>query len=94
MGRSRRVTRMINYNETRTYTPSSAGIEEIGEDRGQTQNTSQWGWSRDGGAIRSNEAMVKSSEADGASVFDKPTKSFGSVGFGPRYTFSYSCMVV
>ena len=44
MGRSRRVTRMINYNETRVYTTSGADMEDIGEDRGQTQNTSQWGW--------------------------------------------------
>ena len=44
MGRSRRVTRMINYNETRVYTAGSADVEEISYDRGQVQNTSQWGW--------------------------------------------------
>jgi len=44
MGRSRRVTRVINYSETRVYTPSNAEIEEIGHDKGQVQNTSQWGW--------------------------------------------------
>ena len=44
MGRSRRVTRVINYSETRVYTPSNADIEEIGNDKGQIQNTSQWGW--------------------------------------------------
>ena len=44
MGRSRRVTRVINYNETRARTPSSVEMEEIGNDRGQVHNTSQWGW--------------------------------------------------
>ena len=44
MGRSRRVTRMLNYNENRTYTHSTTEVSEVGVDRGQTQNTSQWGW--------------------------------------------------
>ena len=44
MGRSRRVTRIINYNEKRTYTTSCTDVEDIGYDRGQVQNTSQWGW--------------------------------------------------
>ena len=39
MGRSRRVTRMINYNETRAYTANSAEVEEVGNDRGQTRKT-------------------------------------------------------
>ena len=33
MGRSRRVTRIINYNETRAYTTSSTDVEEISYDR-------------------------------------------------------------
>ena len=44
MGRSRRVTRMLNYNENRVYTQSTVEMSEIGVDKGQTQNTSQWGW--------------------------------------------------
>ena len=44
MGRSRRVTQMLNYNENRVYTHSTAEMSEIGVDKGQTQNTSQWGW--------------------------------------------------
>ena len=44
MGRSRRVTRMLNYNENRAYTHSMAEMGDIGIDKGQTQNTSQWGW--------------------------------------------------
>ena len=44
MGRSRRVTRMLNYNENRTYMHSRVEMSEIGTDKGQTQNTSQWGW--------------------------------------------------
>ena len=44
MGRSRRVTRMLNYNEIRTYTHSRVEMSEIGTDKGQTQNTSQWCW--------------------------------------------------
>ena len=44
MGRSRRVTRMLNYNENRTYTQGRTEMSEIGIDKGQTQNTSQWGW--------------------------------------------------
>ena len=44
MGRSRRVTRVINYSETRGRTPSNVEMEEIGNDRGQVHNTSQWGW--------------------------------------------------
>ena len=44
MGRSRRVTRMLNYNENRVYTHSRVEMSEIGADKGQIQNTSQWGW--------------------------------------------------
>ena len=44
MGRSRRVTRVINYSETRTYTRNTTEISGIGRDAGSTQNTSQWGW--------------------------------------------------
>ena len=44
MGRSRRVTRMLNYSETRAYTHNTTEVSEMGRDNGLTQNTSQWGW--------------------------------------------------
>ena len=44
MGRSRRVTRMLNYSETRAYTHNTTEVSEMGRDKGLTQNTSQWGW--------------------------------------------------
>ena len=44
MGRKRRVTRMLNYSETRAYTHNTTTVSEMGSDKGLTQNTSQWGW--------------------------------------------------
>ena len=44
MGRSRRVTRMLNYSETRAYTHNTTEVSGMGRDMGLTQNTSQWGW--------------------------------------------------
>ena len=44
MGRSRRVTRVLNYSETRQYVCGATEIQELGEDKGYVHNTSQWGW--------------------------------------------------
>ena len=44
MGRSRRVTRVLNYSEARQYSRGTTEVQELGEDRGCVHNTSQWGW--------------------------------------------------
>ena len=44
MGRSRRVTRVMDYNEQRTYTRQLREGDEPNEDKGRIHNTSKWGW--------------------------------------------------
>jgi len=44
MGRSRRATLIIDYNEQRTYTRRTKDGDEIGIDKGMSHNTSKWGW--------------------------------------------------
>ena len=43
MGRSRRVTMVIDYNEQRAYTRQLREGVEPNEDKGRVHNTSKWG---------------------------------------------------
>ena len=44
MGRSRRVTMVVDYNEQRVYTKQSREGDEIQGDNGRIHNISKWGW--------------------------------------------------